>query len=120
MAVVGNTLASGADSPKDGVLVTTNRGDTWAARSLPSATSPDDVSCSSLKDCVLVGGFASAAHIATTSDSGKSWVRRRVPSGVTSLFAVSCPSTNVCVGVGDQDAASSSDGGLNWRTRLPQ
>ena len=57
-----------------------------------------EVSCAS-STCTAVG--LSAISLAVSHDGGRSWASPSVPSGVSTLASVSCPSRLECVAVGE-------------------
>ncbi len=65
--------------------------------------------------CVAVGDDGeNFASIIVTSNGGSSWSDSTVPSGVTTLSTVSCPSAAICYAGGGSGILKSSDGGSTW------
>jgi len=106
----------------DSVLVTTNAGATWSPQSVPSGvTTLRDVGCSSVDDCVAMGGTSTTGEIVWTDDAGSTWTSATPPAGQIGLAGVSCaPATSDCIGVlAFNDVAPfiiSTDGGSSWTT----
>jgi photosystem II stability/assembly factor-like uncharacterized protein len=119
--------AVGITSLSDAVVFATrNGGVTWKAEKVPklgtTMGSVFGISCSSPKDCVVVGLGA-----ITTTNGGATWTFRKVPKGEPALQAVSCSSTKDCVALGNAETATfdnevdivtTSDGGINWKMRV--
>lgn len=118
----------GTNNGGDSVAWTSVNGGQWNEQSISGAEAPNgdvqDISCPSASDCVAVGedgtGNGSPA-VWTTSNGGSAWTEQTVPnSGGSQDYVrwVSCPSTTVCVAVGNdgngEDAWSTSDGGTSW------
>jgi hypothetical protein len=108
-----NCVAVGADQNKPAPLAEVWNGAAWhkTAVSLPvkgSIGTLDSVACPAVKfgvHCVAVGGFLVATESAFSliaTWNGKAWTSKQAPGPVgTRLAAVSCPTVNDCVAVGD-------------------
>ena len=85
-------------------------GTTWSAKSPGlSATTLSGVSCATTAHCLVVGATRSlnadgttalTAAAFSTADGGATWIHDPLPSAVTTLNAVSCPSPTRCIAVG--------------------
>ena len=74
----------------------------------PSATA-------STATCVAVGDDGgNVASVIVTQNGGATWSDSTPPAGVTTLSAVSCPSSAVCYAGGGAGIMKSSDGGTSW------
>jgi photosystem II stability/assembly factor-like uncharacterized protein len=73
---------------------------------------------------------AGGTTVLTTDDGGATWVSQTLPSSVTGVASVSCPSTTFCVAVGGggigggghgyvipSQIVTTSDGGTTWVTQ---
>ncbi len=68
--------------------------------------------------CVAVGDDgANFASIIVTSNGGSTWSDSTVPSGVTLLSTVSCPSAAICYAGGGSGILKSTDGGSTWNVQ---
>jgi photosystem II stability/assembly factor-like uncharacterized protein len=78
------------------------------SESYPTAPAPDiqDLSCASTGDCFAVG----ATTFFATADGGETWSTTPLPSSVSVLFGVSCPSSNKCIAVGQGTATTAGEG----------
>jgi hypothetical protein len=118
----------GTNNNGDSVAWTSLNSGQWNQQPIPGAEAPNgdvqDISCAPVSDCVAVGedgtGNGNPA-VWTTSNEGSAWTEQTVPnSGGSNSYLrwVSCPSTTVCVAVGndtnDEDAWSTADGGTSW------
>ena len=131
VAVGQQTFQAGGE-----VFYTTDGGSSWNAGTLPTTTPTPiggllGIACTSTADCEAVGyigaqAFEGTAVALRSSDGGKVWSKpQSVPSGITGLNAVSCPSSTVCDAVGDigvsgAAAIVTTDSGSKWvKQNLP-
>ena len=99
------------------ILATTNAGATWAAQTAPTGvTALSGVACPSAADCEAVGASTTGGSVIGTTDSGASWVRQTLPpSEVSTIPAISCPSTLDCyIATDGSGIFTSVDGGSTW------
>ena len=111
--------------------MTTNRGSTWSATTLPRQVDALwDLSCASSIRC-LAAGYDLAAGAVTgalfaTSNGGTSWTEIALPATVDQITAIDCPGGTVCLMIAkDGEAADgssparilrSTDAGATWTT----
>jgi photosystem II stability/assembly factor-like uncharacterized protein len=108
-------------------LLSQDAGTTWTSSTLP-VFDPQAVSCPSSSIC-LVGGYSppsgtSSGGIAETTDGGTTWTTLLLPLTATTIDSIACPSTDICIAVGDEYNPSTSssspvalktiDGGSTW------
>jgi photosystem II stability/assembly factor-like uncharacterized protein len=83
---------------------TADGGATWASRPLSTdfqASGPFKVDCPRVVDCYTIGQTAARLPtIEESTNSGWVWHAETVPSGVTSLTAIACPTYFRCYAVG--------------------
>jgi len=95
-------------------------GATWHTASIPSTTgSLLSVACPTATTCVAVGRAPGtmaglAGVILQSTDAGQTW--QRVINGIPAMDAVTCPSTNLCIAVGEIILVS-RDSGSTWNLR---
>lgn len=111
------------------VAKTTDGGRTWSWKGLAYAF--NSVSCTSTQNCVAVAGATEStfainteATVFTTTDGGTTWTQEPVPSNLSTINSVSCPTASNCVAVGTGSLYPSSgsagviiashDGGRTW------
>jgi photosystem II stability/assembly factor-like uncharacterized protein len=102
VAVGGNPAVSQVASAAAYEVVTTDGGEQWAPKSMPSGSGTvNTVSCSS-SACVVVGSAHGAAALQVlTTASGASWTpETSIASAATAVSALSCYSSTSCVFVG--------------------
>jgi hypothetical protein len=118
---------SASAASAESLYVSTDFASTWTAFAMPSgflATSP--LACSDATNCAAGGTYDSQPVLVTTSDGGHSFVTSPLPSGVGSIYSLTCPSAQFCAGLVavhadsnsvPQDATflSTSDGGAHFR-----
>ncbi|HXW38788.1 MAG TPA: hypothetical protein VEJ44_03755, partial [Acidimicrobiales bacterium] len=79
-------------------------GSTWSATTLSGTTTISQVACTSAASATCVGvGYGSGGGVilTTSSDLGSSHIHAdTVPSGVTDITQVTCPSSNGCYALG--------------------
>ncbi len=122
----GSAPASGSTCPSGATYSTTDGGHTWADTPTPCFV-PAGISCPSAADCVAVGSRAGAGvttgEILRSADAGRTWQSGyQLARGGTQLSAVTCPTSQVCVAVGNaptQAVLRSGDGGATWVRQLP-
>jgi photosystem II stability/assembly factor-like uncharacterized protein len=127
--VVGSEIP-GDGSPSGRVFITDDGGIHWIPQALPSrTTSLLGISCPTTTECVAVGGGIpprggpGAGMILTSTDGGVDWSVRPVPSDISGLNGVSCPTPDVCVATGYGSSgpmvARTSDAGVAWTSSTP-
>ena len=80
------------------------------------------ISCGSGTDCIGVGtAGVDALVIESTTNDGASWTPEKAPSGVETLYGISCPSAADCTAVGSTAteygtpvAIGTTNGGATW------
>jgi hypothetical protein len=92
----------------EGDLITVNGGKTWAGHAIPGGPPLGPVTCPSAKDCYAVFNVTSAVPsneetvLFTSADGGVTWKDVLAdPPDVAGLTGISCPSTTICVAVGN-------------------
>jgi photosystem II stability/assembly factor-like uncharacterized protein len=119
-------------------LTTSDGGRDWAAASIPGTFRPDVLDCFVGGRCIAGGyepdsyrmttGEAAPAALIYSSDGGASWVSASLPSGGSSIDAVSCSDTEHCMAVESGPAAApttsmilvTENGGETWApTNVP-
>jgi photosystem II stability/assembly factor-like uncharacterized protein len=116
-------VASNADRGR--VLHTSDYGATWSVDTLPittrSGSGPQSIAFRDARHGMALGGGTAAQptddFIATTSDGGRTWVKRASPAlrtGVWGGVYVPNASRPTVVAVGPAGAAWSSDDGATW------
>ncbi|HEV2361753.1 MAG TPA: hypothetical protein VGS21_08630, partial [Acidimicrobiales bacterium] len=120
-------IASFASTPVGGghtseaVTRSTDGGRSWVetdTSSLPGTADVTYIACASASTCWLTGGptpYASppksylpppgAPLLAETTDGGATWHPHAVPTGVQSIFGLSCPTPTTCYALGFATAA---------------
>ena len=125
--LAGRYASSSAAAPlSESLYVSTDQGSTWSELPLPSGfvyTSP--LECSGPQWCAAAGTYNGQPVLAVTRDGGHTFTIDPLPSGVGTLRALSCPSTDVCMGLAEnpeptrtQDHATflvTDDGGSTFR-----
>jgi large repetitive protein len=103
--------------PREAV-VTGDGGSTWTQVTQPAGDLPADVSCPTAEECVAAG---SGGGMLVTTDAGSDWSPVALPSGVSVVGGVACPTDDVCYAPAvDQQQTmigaviESSDGGNSW------
>jgi hypothetical protein len=112
----------------DGIIVSTDGGDTWTQ--LPGPVGADDpgvsaLSCQLASSCVAFTGSSTAQPGASTStDFGTTWTQSSVPDiGIRVITGVTCSTSSNCFAVGSQgftgdaEILASSDGGATWSSQ---
>ena len=125
---VGAGLSSPSTSPAQ-IAVTTDGGTTWSPVSVSGVDELAGVSCPTTSACTAVGyGSSGGAVIISTADAdttasgGSTWTPATVPSGVSYLGAVSCPSSTTCYATGyttSGPAIIAELGGASWVSQAP-
>ena len=86
----------------NGVLASTDSGDSWSVQSTPGLSATlQSIECTSSSQCIAVG---EAGVIFSTSDGGVTWISEVVPSDVSDLLGVACQSatkSSDCLAVGN-------------------
>jgi photosystem II stability/assembly factor-like uncharacterized protein len=112
-----------------GFMYTTN-GSSWHLVAAPGSPSLSAITCVSKSVCFAAGENASdtAFVVLVTSNSGKSWKTKTLPSGIDVVGGIACASAKQCVVDGDITKSGKSnrvilattDGGSKWtKPRLP-
>lgn len=103
--------ASAATPVSETLYVSTNDGATWSALPVPSGLRPTtQFECGSPQWCAMGATYNGQPVLAVTSDGGHSFTIDPLPTGVGTLRTLSCPSTDVCMGLVSAVAASSTSG----------
>jgi photosystem II stability/assembly factor-like uncharacterized protein len=106
-----------------GVIATTASGAaTWQLTEAPGVRAADEISCATTTVCEVAGNQTNNSDVlARTTDGGRTWASQPVPSGVTSLNGVACPSATSCVVLGEESSSATpsvamltDDGGRTW------
>ena len=120
----------------DTIFFTTDSWTTWTSQTEDVAGGDlDGIACPSLSDCYAVGDGGGdsetpvpSSFIFATTDGGTTWTSQTLPTGapttwsptgVATLYDISCPSTTVCYSVGWNGGSSgltlgTTDGGATW------
>jgi photosystem II stability/assembly factor-like uncharacterized protein len=117
---VGQISAGGG-----GVIeVSSDAGKTWARHTTSAAAMLYGAACASARMCEVVGTSSRRTGVVeSTSDGGRTWHLQRALVGISDIDAISCPTTRVCVAVGDEVSAEretgvivvSGDAGRTWK-----
>lgn len=112
------------------VFSTVDAGRTWSGQSLTNVSLINGIDCVTTTVCeaVAYSGHNGVFGVALrTTDGGQNWVEQPLPSSVPFPEAVTCPSIDVCVAVGQNTIrhgseqvgviAMTRDGGTTWRRR---
>ncbi len=127
------SCASSTDCVSVGLntAVSTTDASSWTVDSSPTPGVPQlhDLVCTSSSDCLAVGttstststsgGTTSTGAIDATTNGGTSWSAQNVPTGISSLLSIACPSSSICFagGYGVTPASVmllSTNGGSTW------
>jgi hypothetical protein len=110
------------------IIASTDGGATWHVQyTAPPAGAGQAaltaVTCTSATQCLAVGGSGSDAVAVVTHDGGHHWTPLALPPQLGYLRDVACPSSMVCVGVGQNSGYQGGpgivrtvDGGASWTT----
>jgi photosystem II stability/assembly factor-like uncharacterized protein len=107
------------------ILQTTNGGKTWKAKPITQVEFPTGIACATAAVCEVTGFKFSTARqgdvgvVVGTANGWKTSARQPLPSGITELFDVACPSTSRCEAVGNAGRAGgvalgTGNGGRTW------
>ena len=86
-----------------GFMYTTNGGSSWHLVSAPGSPSLSAISCASESACYAVGPNSSDTGLVVlaTSNGGKSWKTKTLPSGIDEVGGIACANSKRCVVAGD-------------------
>lgn len=115
---------------------TTTRGSSWSVRPLstfvtsgPTADAQGAIACPARERCFVTGFGSPTGSIFSSATRAAPWHRAGVASGLPPLSNVSCPTSQLCVAIGDPGIVGdpglvvrSLDGGSTWSmpaTQLP-
>jgi photosystem II stability/assembly factor-like uncharacterized protein len=86
-----------------GFMYTTNGGSSWHLVSAPGSPSLSAISCASQSACYAAGTNSSDTGLVVlaTSNGGKSWTTRTLPSGIDDVGGIACATSKRCVVAGD-------------------
>jgi hypothetical protein len=118
--------ASASAATSESLFASTDFGSTWTDYPMPSgflSTSP--LVCSDATDCAAGGTYNSQPVLITTSDGGHSYAIDPLPTGIGTIYSLTCPSTQYCAGLVARTADSNlvpvdatllttSDGGVHF------
>ena len=119
----GSGLSDGARcaSPSAPVrsVVTDDGGVSWSSYPITGSPRLLNVVCPTTTLCIAVGGNVGAGAppvIVKSIDGGASWSTEVIPSGISAVVGVSCPSATDCAAVGTtasalEEVTTSKDGG---------
>ena len=110
------------------IIETDDGGGTWTTQTAPFGVNVlSGVTCASTTDLLAVGGPADGEDVSgggvalATKDAGASWQNQSLPSGIGTLYGITCPSESECIAVGHTDGVNpvgyvigSTDGGSSW------
>jgi photosystem II stability/assembly factor-like uncharacterized protein len=113
VSLVGSVPAGAAKSPQV-------RSWSIQQRAVSTPSSGSVISCPSVSRCVASEGNT----VLTTIDGGTTWKTSALPSGISNLGGISCPTTRKCWAVGlggvayddTSEMMATSDGGRTWTT----
>jgi photosystem II stability/assembly factor-like uncharacterized protein len=113
---VSQCWAAGAIGNSGLVLATTDGGSNWTTSEVSGSATLRGISCPSRSFCAAVGSNATftSATAAVSTDGGSTWTAQSLPSGINSLYDISCPSSTHCYASGA--SVSTHDGGSVWST----
>ncbi len=106
----------GSDTTGSTLFVTKDGGTIWTTKFNWTRALLTSLVCAGVSECWAAGGGA----IVVTSDGGSVWTAQPLPSAVSALDDVSCPSRAVCFAGGGVvnpyagTVVASSDGGTSW------
>ena len=114
--VIGQAFSDGAQYGQ--IMSTSNGGSSWQLqyKLVGGSTSLNGITCSSSKNCIVVGGSLKTP-ILTTVDGGTTWTAPPSPSTEGALAAVACDTAQTCQAVGSGLSLSTADGGATWGTQ---
>jgi photosystem II stability/assembly factor-like uncharacterized protein len=96
-----------------GIVSTADGGVSWQSTPVLTGQSGEwwGMTCPSAQDCWAVGGTIvgtnstpGSAFIVATHDGGRSWTQAALPSGLSVVQAVSCPTDTECFALGGSQA----------------
>ena len=107
-AMSGNYASDQASAAtSESLYASTDFGSTWIDYPMPSGfLSTSSLVCSDATNCAAGGTFKSQPVLVTTSDGGHSYAINPLPVGVGTIYSLSCPSTQYCVGLVAKNADS--------------
>lgn len=118
--VVTGTLAQPGDLGDLVAATTLSGGARWTTVRL-SATptwASTAIACPAAGTCVIPGGNDQPSTVFVSSVRATAWTAHHLPSGPSSLSAVTCPTAARCVAVGTGTVLRSADGGVTWSAAL--
>ncbi len=131
---IANDQASGIGE----IISTTNAGQTWSSGTLPAQSYLYSISCPGATNCWAVGMSDFYTPVIFATSDGVTWSEQSVPTvpsavnsptafAVSSLFSISCTSSQDCLAIGGPGpigslagqanvsvAIATSDGGTTW------
>ncbi len=99
-----------------GVISTADGGSTWQVSPVLNGQFGEwwGMTCPSAEDCWAVGGTTvgtnstpGSAFILATHDGGQSWTQTSLPSGLSVVQAISCPTSTQCFALGGSQSSLS-------------
>lgn len=113
--VIGQAFSGSAQYGQ--IMGTSDGGASWQIqyKLVGGTTSLNGITCTSTKDCLVVGGSLKVP-ILTTVDGGTTWTSPPAPSTEGALGAVACDTSQTCQAVGSGLSLSTADGGSTWGT----
>ncbi len=119
------------------IISTSNGGTSWSSQPLPVAAEISSISCPGPTTCWAVGRSSFFTPVILATSDGQTWTTQNVPTvpgkpgapstfAVSSITAISCPSTQYCVALGGPPLAlgtlsflstavlMTANGGMTW------
>jgi len=98
------------------IIESTDGGKSWR-KSLSNKIDPGtgNIACATSATCLIEDGGTNT--VKATTDSGRAWTIRPLPSGPLGFREVVCPSTNVCYVTTNDGILATTDSGTSWASQ---
>jgi photosystem II stability/assembly factor-like uncharacterized protein len=96
-------IAVGQSKSASTILTSTVNGGEWSVAAIPSipGLTLQSVDCAMVSRCFAVGDNSSGSGVSlATGNSGASWMEQRVPTSISEIDYLACPSATLCFGEG--------------------